>query len=84
MAAPTYSHWDSAFQVIWYLRDTTGLGLFYSVKGSNALVSYCDSNWASYPMTRRSITGYCVLFGGSLISWKSKKQLTISRSSCEA
>ncbi|KAK1599905.1 hypothetical protein QYE76_017623 [Lolium multiflorum] len=60
------------------------LGMKLHASSSTALVAYSDADWAGCPDSRRSTSGYCVYFGDSLISWSSKRQTTVSRSSAEA
>nr|GEV55362.1 copia protein [Tanacetum cinerariifolium] len=59
-----------------------GLQLFSSTIDS--LIAYSDADWAGCPTTRRSTSGYCVFLGNNLLSWSSKRQPTLSRSSAEA
>jgi hypothetical protein len=48
------------------------------------LTTYCDSDYATCPLTRRSLTAYFIMLGVSPVSWKTKKQPTVFRSSAEA
>ncbi|XP_019266000.1 PREDICTED: uncharacterized protein LOC109243508 [Nicotiana attenuata] len=84
MQTPREAHLKAAIHVLRYLKKDPTLGIFLSNDPSYKITAYCDSDWAACPDSRRSVSGYLVLFGGSPISWKSKKQTTVSLSSAEA
>ena len=65
------------------LKGTLNFGLKYS-DGSPELVGYSDSDWAGDIDTRRSTSGYVFQIGNGTISWSSKKQATVAKSSTEA
>jgi hypothetical protein len=48
------------------------------------MITYTDADWAGYPDTRCSMSGFCVYLGDHLVSWSSKRQHMVSRSSAEA
>ncbi|KAJ8750308.1 hypothetical protein K2173_014223 [Erythroxylum novogranatense] len=82
--APTVIHWQAALHVLRYLKGCPSLGLFYPTGNSFVLQAYCDADWGACRDTRRSVSGFCIFLGSSLVSWKSKKQATVSKSSAEA
>lgn len=84
VAKPSESHFQSAVQVLRYLKTAPAQGLYFPAQNQLHLSGFADSDWGCCTDTRKSITGYCVFLGSALVSWKSKKQNTVSRSSSEA
>jgi hypothetical protein len=84
MHAPRTSHLALVKRVLRYVRGTMDFGLHLCASSSTSLTAYSDADWAGCPDSRRSTSGYCVYYGDSLISWSSKRQTTVSRSSAEA
>jgi len=60
------------------------MGLLVRPSTALDLVVYSDADWAGCPDTRKSTSGYAVFLGNNLVSWSSKRQNTVSRSSAEA
>ncbi|XP_062006043.1 uncharacterized mitochondrial protein AtMg00810-like [Rosa rugosa] len=84
MHEPRQPHMAVALRVVRYLKSSPGQGLLLRSHDSLNLRAFCDSDWAGCPITRRSTTGYCIFLGSSLISWRTKRQKTVSLSSAEA
>ncbi|PWA96217.1 hypothetical protein CTI12_AA041970 [Artemisia annua] len=82
--SPRTPHWKALIKVLRYIKLCPGQGLFISKASTLPLKAFCDSDWANCSATRRSVTGFCIFLGPNLISWQSKKQSVVSRSSTEA
>ncbi|XP_028093545.1 uncharacterized protein LOC114293626 [Camellia sinensis] len=83
MQASTNAHFALVKCLLRYIQGTVSHGLTFR-KGSYDLYAFTDSNWAGDCTDRRSTSGFCIYLGSNLISWSSKKQPTVSRSSTEA
>ncbi|XP_074313434.1 uncharacterized protein LOC141648605 [Silene latifolia] len=81
---PRQEHMSAALRVVRYLKGSPGQGVLFRADSSISISRWCDSDWGGCPTSRRSVTGWFILLGGSSISWKTKKQPMVSLSSIEA
>ncbi|KAL9234053.1 hypothetical protein vseg_008969 [Gypsophila vaccaria] len=84
MHDPREAHLGALKRIIRYLQGTSRFGLYLHASSTSTLTAYTDADWSGCPDSRRSTSGYCVYLGDNLISWSSKRQATVSRSSAEA
>jgi len=77
-------HWTTALRIMAYVKSSLGKGLLYRKHEQLHISEYSDSNYVCDKGNRKSITIYCIFVRGNLVTWRSKKQDVVSRSSAEA
>jgi len=84
MHAPYQEHLEAVYKILRYLKATPGKGLFFRKNNQRLVEVYTDADWAGSVIDRRSTSGYCTFVWGNLVTWRSKKQSVVARSSAEA
>jgi hypothetical protein len=85
--SPGMTHWNAVIHLLRYLRGTLNCGLLLdgsSMVNAQHVTIYTDADYANSTTDRKSYGGYISMIGSTLISWKSKKQPTVSTSTTEA
>ena len=77
-------HMHALKRILRYVQGTLHFGLHLYPSSTTSLISYTNADWGGCPDTRKATFGYCVFLGDNLLSWSSKCQPTLSRSSVEA
>ena len=83
MGAPTKAHWDAAIQIACYLANTLDYGLVYGIETETEMYGMADADYGGGEK-KRSTSGYCFIYGGAAVSWRSFFEKTAVKSTCEA
>jgi hypothetical protein len=84
LTIPHSTHYATVIHILCYIKGTMFHGLHFSAHSTLDLCAYFDADWVGDPTNHCSTTGFCFFLRDSLISWRSKKQHIVSRSSTEA
>jgi len=84
MHFPREPHMEAVYRILRYLKSSPGKGLLFSQYDHLKIEAYIDADWAGSITDRRSTSGYCTFVGGNLVTWRSKKQSVVAKSSAEA
>ncbi|KAL5571072.1 hypothetical protein UlMin_020669 [Ulmus minor] len=84
MQNPLDLYWKAVKRILRYLKGTSEEGILLRRSETLNLIGFCDTDWGNDLCDRRSTTGYCIYLGRNIVSWSSKKQYVVSRSSIEA
>nr|GFB81087.1 ribonuclease H-like domain-containing protein [Tanacetum cinerariifolium] len=76
-------HFSALKRILRYVRGTLDHGLQLISSSTTSLVAYSDADWAGCATSQRSTSGFCVFLRNNLLSWSSKRQPMLSRSSAE-
>ncbi|CAN6698728.1 unnamed protein product [Malus baccata var. baccata] len=84
MHAPSEDHMAAVMRILSYLKGAPGKGLIFRKHGHMEVKGYTDADWAGNITDRRSTSGYFTFVAGNLVTWRSKKQNVVARSTAEA
>ncbi|RVW86236.1 Retrovirus-related Pol polyprotein from transposon RE1 [Vitis vinifera] len=78
-------HMNAIMCILRYLKNAPRKGILFAKNVDHQSIKvYTDVDWADAVDDRRSTSGYFTFVGGNLVTWKSKKQNVVARSSAEA
>nr|XP_019707255.1 uncharacterized protein LOC109506070 [Elaeis guineensis] len=81
---PRKRHQEAVYRIIRYLKGCPGCRLIFSHHGHLKIEGYTAADWAGALDDKKSTSDYCTFLGGNLVTWRSKKQNVVTRSSVEA